>query len=298
MKGIENFSPLAFSGVFSPAREQSMLFVDYQGVTVPRLGFGTWRLTGAECIEGVREAIACGYRHIDTAEAYDNEEEVGEGLRLSGVPRHALFLVTKIWRDHMRAGELQASLTTSLKKLKTEYVDLLLLHWPVPEVPLEESLRALDEVRRAGMARLIGVSNFTVPLLTQAEQLLPGALACNQVEYHPFLSQAPMLDWLRGHSKFLTAYTPLARGRIFAVPEVQAMAEAHGRTPAQIGLRWLMQQERVAAIPKAAHREHMLANLAVFDFMLSEAEMARLNALARPDGRLINYSWAPAWDVA
>lgn len=275
-----------------------MLFVNAHGIEVPRLGFGTWKLQDAECVEAVTSALSAGYRHLDTAQAYHNEEQVGEGMRASGVARQDIFLVTKIWRDKMQEGELQASLDASLRKLGTDYVDLLLIHWPVAEVPLEETLRALDAARQAGKARLIGVSNFTVSLLREAEKILPGQLACNQVEYHPFLSQAPLMDWMKQHSMFLTAYSPLARGKLSDVPELMDMAETHGRTIEQIALRWFMQQASVVAIPKASSRKHQLANLAIFDFSLSDAEMEIINHLARPDGRFINPSWAPTWDAA
>lgn len=275
-----------------------MLYFERQGIRIPRLGYGTWKLSGAECVEGVKAAITAGYRHIDTAQAYDNEEEVGEAIAKSGVSRHELFVVTKIWRDHMRRGDLEASVQASLKKLRMGYVDLLLIHWPVPDVPLEESLRALDALRQSGMTRLIGLSNFTVPLMQQAEAILPGLITCNQVEYHPFLSQAPVLEWVRAHNMLLTAYSPLARGKLSQSPEVRAMAEKYGRSASQISLRWLMQQDNVAAIPKAASREHMQSNLTVFDFALDAGDVQRLDNLARPDGRLINPAWSPVWDAA
>ncbi|MBY0355560.1 MAG: aldo/keto reductase [Rickettsiales bacterium] len=275
-----------------------MQYLTCQSIEIPRLGFGTWKLGGAECIAGVKGALDAGYRHIDTAQAYDNEEEVGAGIQSSHVSRHEVFLVTKIWRDHMGAESMRSSVIKSLKKLGTDYVDLLLLHWPVTEVPLEESLEALEGLCREGFTRLIGVSNFPVALLKQAEAMLPDRLACNQVEYHPFLSQNAVMQWTRSHGMFMTAFSPLARNKLLQAPEISTIANNHSRSVAQIALRWLMQQEGVVAIPKAAQHQHMLSNIAIFDFTLSPHEMQVVDALASPDGRLINPSWAPEWDSA
>lgn len=265
------------------------------GARMPALGLGTYRLRGRDAYDAVAHALALGYRHLDTAWIYDNEEAVGAALRASGVPRGDVWITTKVWPTHLRAEALQGAVQESLQRLGTDYVDLLLVHWPNPDVPLAETLGALADARAAGQARHLGVSNFPPGLLAEALRLEPG-LVTNQVEYHPYLGQARLRALLRAHGLVLTAYSPLGRGRPLADPVVRAIAAAHGRTPAQVVLRWHLQQDRVVAIPKAATAAHRAANLAVFDFALSDDEMARLHALDRGE-RLVHPAWAPDWDA-
>jgi len=262
---------------------------------VPALGFGTWKLDGRDARTAVADALDLGYRHIDTAQIYENEADVGLGLRDADVDRDAVFLTTKIWPDNFEYRKLIASTDESLRKLKAEFVDLLLLHWPNDDVELEESLDALQEVQHAGKARHIGVSNFTPSLLRRALEIAPG-LVNNQVEYHPYLSQEKLLDVVRERGLFLTAYSPIARGTVLDENVVQEIAEAHGKSPAQVVLRWHLQQDRVAAIPKAASAEHRRSNLDVFDFELSDDEMDRIHGLAHDDGRMIDPGFAPDWE--
>ncbi len=261
---------------------------------VPALGLGTWQLSGDEARGGVAHALDLGYRHLDTAQVYENEAAVGDGLRASDVERDAVFLTTKVWRDQLRHRDLIASTDESLRKLKVDYVDLLLVHWPSDEVELAETLDALQEVQHAEKARHLGVSNFTPSLLAEALRLAPG-LVCNQVEYHPYLDQSDLLEVVHEHGLFLTAYSPIARGRVLEDDVIREIAEAHGKSPAQVTLRWLLQQDRVAAIPKAASAEHRAANFDIFDFALSDEEMTRIAGLAREDGRIIDPEFAPAW---
>ena len=270
----------------------------FQNHKIPALGLGTWRLSGGECAKVVAGALGAGYRHVDTAQIYENEAEVGQGIKSSGVPRADIFLTTKVWMTNVGKDRLASSVEESLRRLATDYVDLLLLHWPVDEVPLEDQLASLQAVQKAGKARLIGVSNFTVPQLEQATQAIGPVLATNQVEYHPFLSQKPVLKALRGKGMFLTAYSPLARGKVGDDKTIRAIADAHGKTPGQIALRWLVQQGDVAAIPKTAKTDRLRENLEIFDFALSEAEMETITALGKDSGRMINPDWAPAWDKA
>jgi 2,5-diketo-D-gluconate reductase B len=262
------------------------------------LGYGTWKLSGAECTKSVEEAIAHGYRHIDTAQIYENEAEVGNAIKHAPVTREDLFVTTKVWMTNVGDGALQKSVDESLKKLKTDYVDLLLIHWPVNDVPFSEQLKALEETQKAGKAKLIGVSNFTVAQMEEALEKIGAPIVNNQVEYHPFLSQAPVLDYIRAHGMFLTAYSPLARGKVNEAGVLHEIAAAHEKTPGQVALRWLVQQERVAAIPKAANPEHLRANIQIFDFHLTAEEMAAISALGSPEGRMINPGWAPKWDQA
>lgn len=271
-----------------------MIYIDLDDDRVPALGFGTYRLEGREARDGVAHALGLGYRHLDTAQVYGNETEVGQGLRDAGVARDAVFLTTKVWPDQFEYRKLIASTDESLRKLGTDYVDLLLLHWPNDDVELEETLDALQEVQHRSKARHIGVSNFTPSLLRRALEIAPG-LVNNQVEYHPYLSQEKLLDVIREHELFLTAYTPIARNRVADDDTVRAIAEAHGKSPAQVTLRWHLQQDCVAAIPKAASAAHREANFDVFDFALSDEEMERIHGLAHEDGRMIDPNFAPEW---
>jgi len=273
-----------------------MLVMAGNGPAMPAIGLGTWGLQGSVAREIVRVAIDAGYRHIDTARAYENEPEVGEALRASALPRQELFVTTKVWWDRLGAAELQRSAAQSLERLGLEHVDLLLVHWPNPDVALEGTLAALGETRRKGWARAIGISNFPRRLLEQAVAHSREPLACHQVEYHPYLDQRGILDACRRHGLALTAYCPLARGRVAQDAAIRAIAARYARTPAQVALRWLIQQPGVAAIPRSSSAERVRENIGVFDFELEAAEMRRISALARPDGRIVNPAWGPAWD--
>jgi 2,5-diketo-D-gluconate reductase B len=274
-----------------------MLFLEAQGGSVPKIGLGTWLLKGENCVQAVKDALACGYRHIDTAQIYENEAEVGQGIAESGVARSDIFLTTKIWRDHVRGKHLEASLDESLRKLRTDAVDLLLIHWPVPDVPFDETMDALMHVQQKGKARLIGVSNFTTTQMHQCKDVLKVPLATNQVEYHPFLSQQPVLDFLRSHDMFLTAYSPLGRSKFGEDATLQAIASHHGKSVGQVILRWHMQQPDVVAIPKSGTKAHIEANIDIFDFALSDEEMTAITELTLQHKRLINPDFAPKWDV-
>lgn len=273
-----------------------MITFRIQDVCVPALGFGTWRLRDQACIDSVTLALETGYRHIDTAQAYENEAEIGTALKKSQVPRHDIFLTTKIDRPNLAAQDMTASLQESLRKLQTDYVDLLLIHWPVESVPFSEQMKTLERVRAAGQARLIGVSNFTVAQLREVRENLGTMIACNQVEYHPYLSQKPVLDFIHDHDMFLTAYAPLARGKVAESATLSEIAARHHKTPGQVTLRWLIQQKNIAAIPKAASARHIQDNFNISDFSLSADEMMAIHGLARADGRMISPDWAPVWD--
>lgn len=267
------------------------------GASIPRLGFGTWQLRGEACARLVAEAIAAGYTHIDTAQGYANEEFVGEGIGAAGAPRGGLFVTTKVRPDRMAEGDLERSLEESLRKLRLDRVDLLLLHWPNPEIPLAGTIRALNRVRRAGLARHIGLSNFTRRLLDEAWRLTEEPLVAEQIEYHPFLDQHLMRDALRARRMALIAYSPIALGKVVGDPVIEQIARTHGRTAAQVALRWLMQQDGVVAIPKTSRVERLRENLAIFDFALTDAEMALIDALRGQGLRLINEpQWVPLWD--
>ena len=270
-----------------------MIHHTIQGTNVPALGLGTWKLKGDACTRGVEHALDLGYRHIDTAQIYRNEEAVGKGLAASSVDRAAYFLTTKVWYENLEPDAVRSTAEASLRRLGTEYVDLLLIHWPSDEVPMEASLDALRVLQDEGKIRRFGVSNFTPSLLQRA--LDHAQVFADQVEYHPFLSQQPLRALALKHDLLLTAYSPLAQGGVLHDDTLQEIGEAHGKTAAQVALRWLVQQPHVAAIPKASSDEHRAANFAIFDFELSEDEMERIHGLARGE-RLVDPSFAPAWD--
>jgi diketogulonate reductase-like aldo/keto reductase len=272
--------------------------VHANGAAIPAIGLGTWPLKGDECSRAVQWAIEAGYRHIDTAAMYGNEEAVGAGLKGSGLPRDEVFVTTKVWPEDIAPGDLERSAEASLKRLRLDAVDLLLIHWPSRAVPLRGSIDALCRVKRAGLARHIGVANFNVALLDEAVTLADEPLVTDQCEYHPFLNQAPVLAACRRHGLAFTSYSPLGKSAVVSEPVIAEIAARHGKTPAQVVLRWHVQQPGVIAIPKSGNRQRIAENIAIFDFALSDDDMRRIFALARPDGRIIAPSWSPDWDTA
>lgn len=272
-----------------------MQAIEANGAKIPVIGLGTWELRGRICARVVEQALRLGYRHIDTAQMYDNEREVGEAIRAAHVRRDELFITTKVWTTHFAPNDLERSVKESLMKLRLSEVDLLLLHWPNPQVPLQETLGALARVKQLGMTRHIGVSNFTVALTEQAVAVCPEPLICDQVEYHPFLDQTKVRNACAAHGMALVAYSPIAKGKVKTAEVLTRIGAAHGKTAAQICLRWLVQQN-VVAIPRTSKIERLSENIDVFDFALSEDEMRRIFALASDDGRLTNFGFAPKWD--
>ncbi len=275
-----------------------MKFIQIQDEKMPSLGFGTWQLRGDECVSGVQKALEIGYRHIDTAQIYENEAEVGEGLSKGGVKRADYFLTTKVWRNHFADKKAAQSVDESLKKLKTDYVDLLLIHWPFPETPVEQMVEDMLAIQKSGKAKLIGVSNFTVAQMETAKKVSGGKICVNQVEYHPYLSQKPVLDFVRRNEWALTAYSPVARGKVLNDAKLKEIGLKYGKNPAQVTLRWLVQQDRVAAIPKSATEKNIRANIDIFDFELSADDVKAIDAMASSEGRLVNPDFAPRWDQA
>jgi len=248
-----------------------------KGEKVPVLGLGTWRLSGEECRRSVERALDLGYRHLDTAQMYRNEEEVGRGMRGSGVPRGEIFLVTKVWPNDFRHDDVLRVAGESLKQLGTDYVDLLLMHWPNPDVPLGETLGAMRELQEGGSVRHIGVSNFSPALVEEAGEY--AEIFCNQVEYNPFRLQDALVEQARELDYLLTAYSPVARGAVNDNRTLREIGEKYGKTPGQVTLRWLVQQDKVCAIPKAASEENLRGNLEIFDFELTHEEMERIFSL-------------------
>jgi 2,5-diketo-D-gluconate reductase B len=256
-----------------------MEYQTIKGEQVPSLGLGTWRLSGQECIRAVERALALGYRHIDTAQIYANEDEVGRAIQNSGVNHEEIFLVTKVWTSSFSYDDVIRSTHESLKKLQTEYVDLLLMHWPNPSVPLEETLGAMRELQEEESVKHVGVSNFPPSMVEEATE--HAQVFCNQVEYHPYRAQEELLEQAKEMDYLLTAYSPVAGGAAVNDATLREIGKAHGKTAAQVALRWLIQQEKVAAIPKAASEDHLRSNLDIFDFELSDEETERIFALQR-----------------
>jgi diketogulonate reductase-like aldo/keto reductase len=271
--------------------------INANGANMPCLGFGTWTLEGRQCSDLVAHALDVGYRHIDTASSYGNEEAVGAGIRASGLPRDDIFLTTKVWHTDLRADDLRRSAETSLDRLGLDHVDLLLIHWPSRSVPLAETIGALDKAREDGLTRHIGVSNFPTALLAQAIELSLAPIAANQVEYHPKLDQAKVLQACRAAGVAMVSYCPLFRGgALFAETAVAEAARHHGKTPAQVVLRWHIQQDGVAAIPRSSKRERIAENIDIFDFALTEAEMAAISGLRPANRRICDFAFSPQWD--
>lgn len=263
---------------------------------MPQIGFGTSQL--GDCAELVATALKLGYRHIDTAWKYGSEKGVGAGIRASGVPRSEIFLVTKVSHEYLRADAFARSVEESLQNLQVDYVDMLHVHWPsMDKVPLKETMGALAKAKRDGLARHIGVANFNIALLEEALATCPEPLATLQAEYHPYLDQRKVLDYCRRKGLIFTAYCPLARGRLFKDPVLADIAQARDRTIAQVVLRWIVQQGGIAPIPRSSNPQRIAQNLDVFDFILTDDDMRRIHALAKPDGRIANPAGrAPAWD--
>jgi 2,5-diketo-D-gluconate reductase B len=269
--------------------------VSAHGAEMPVIGFGTSTL--GECGEIVATALRCGYRHIDTARKYGTERGVGQGIRASGVARRDVFVTTKVSHEYLKAADFARSVEGSLKDLGLDDVDLLLVHWPNSEVPLRETMLALADAKRQGLARHIGVANFTIALLDEALRLCPEPLVTNQVEFHPYLDQSKMLGACRRRGLILTAHCPLGRGRLMRDPVLAEIARRTGRTVAQVALRWSIQQGGVVPIPRSANPAHVAANIGIFNFVLAGDEMERIGALKRPGSRIADPAGrAPAWD--
>jgi diketogulonate reductase-like aldo/keto reductase len=276
-----------------------MNFVEANGARIPAIGLGTLTLKDADCAAAVKTALELGYRHIDTAERYGNEAAVGEGLhaglQAAGLKRESVFVTTKVYHDKLAAVDFARSFDESLQKLRLPWVDLLLIHWANPKVPLAETMGALCLEKRAGRTRHIGVANFTTALLDEAVKHSSEPLVTNQIEVHPFIHQDKVVAACRRHGLAVTAYCPIARGKVPGNEVLERIGKAHGKSSAQVSLRYLLQQG-IVPIPRSANPEHLAANLAVFDFALSNAEMAEIGKLKRPDGRVVNPPHAPKWD--
>jgi 2,5-diketo-D-gluconate reductase B len=267
------------------------------GAEIPAIGLGTGGL-GENCRDIVAAALTAGYRHIDTARKYGTERGVGEAIRAARVPRDEIFLTTKVSHEDLHAADFERSTQASLQALGLDSVDLLLVHWPAPDMPLAETMGVLAAMKRRGLTRHIGVANFNIALLDEAIRLCPEPLVALQAEYHPYLDQSKVLEACRRHGLIFIAYCPLARGRLIADPVMVEIARAKGKSTAQIALRWLLQQDGIAAIPRSANAVRVAENIDVLGFALADEEMKRIAALRRPNGRVVNpVGRVSAWDA-
>jgi diketogulonate reductase-like aldo/keto reductase len=271
-----------------------MQAIEAKGFKIPIVGLGTWQLTGRDCARLVEQAIRLGYRHIDTAQMYGNEAAVGDGVRASG-KRNEVVVTTKVAPERLSPNDLIRSAKESLTKLRFDHVDLLLIHWPNPRVPLAETLGAMAKLKREGYAKAIGVSNFTVALLDEANDATDEALVCNQIECHPYLDQSKVIAACKKYGMAVVAYSPIARGNASDDAVLEKIGLVHNKTSAQVCLRFLVQQG-IVVIPRTSKIQRLEENIALFDFELSADEMAQIGALAQRQGRLVDWAWSPKWD--
>lgn len=273
--------------------------ISSHGAAMPVVGYGTMSFPEPErAVELITHALECGYRHVDTARKYGSEKWVGEALRSVDVPRSEVWVTTKVTEEHARADDFARSVETSLNTLGLDYVDLLLIHWPQQNVPLEETLGALAKAKRDGLTHHIGVSNFTVALLDEAVAKCPEPIVTNQIEYHAYLRQDKVLAACARHDVMVTCYAPVARGRVLDDPVMAEIASSHGRSPAQIALRWLVQQSQVAVVPRALEFSEIEEDIDLFDFELTEADMNRIDALRDKGLRVVDpEARRPVWDI-
>jgi 2,5-diketo-D-gluconate reductase B len=273
-----------------------MEMITANGLRMPRLGLGTWRLSGRECQQAVETALELGYRNIDTGQMYANEAEVGAAIAASGINRGELHITTKVWNENLAPNRLRAAMAVSLEQLRTDYVDLYLIHWPSPDMDLPAALETMMALRQEGKARAIGVANFNVALLRESIEQVRAPIAAVQFEYHVLLRQPSLLAYLRGRGLPIIAYSPLAKGQLANHEVLRRIGDKHGATASQVALAWLLAQKDVAPIPKSAHRTRQKENLAALDLVLDEDDCAAIEAL-RKNQRCVNPSFAPAWDA-
>jgi diketogulonate reductase-like aldo/keto reductase len=274
----------------------SMDVIESHGARIPILGFGTMTLKEDQCVQLVEASLKLGYRHLDTAQMYGNEREVGSGMRGSGLKREDIFLTTKVWFTQLASGDFERSVDESLERLGLPWVDLLMIHWPNAQVPLSESIAALCKMKKAGLTKHIGVANFNVAMIEEAVKLASQPIAVLQIETHPYLGQSKVIAAARRYGMAVVGYCPLARGKVPAEAVLQRIGKAHGKTPAQVALRFLEQQQ-IIPIPRTSKRERLAENLGSLDLKLSEAEMAEIAKLQRPNPRIVSPPQAPQWDA-
>ena len=273
-----------------------MQFVTAHGVRIPQIGLGTMTLKGDICVQAVKAALQMGYRHLDSAAFYGNEVENGEGMRQSGVKREEILLCTKVRQEHLRPADFVKVIDQSLVNFKLPYVDLLLIHWNNKDIPFKESIGALCQAKKDGKTKHVGVANFTSKMLDEAWAVTSEPLVCNQIEVHPFINQDKVMAASKKRGMAVVAYVPIARGKVPGAEALERIGKAHGKSAAQVSLRYLMQLG-CCAIPRTASPAHLKENLEVFDFKLSDAEMAELKKLNATNMRVVSPPHAPVWDT-
>jgi diketogulonate reductase-like aldo/keto reductase len=273
-----------------------MRVIESQGARIPAIGFGTMTLKDDVCVELVEAALHLGYRHLDTAQMYGNEREVGAGMRAAGLPREEVFLTTKVWFNRLAPGDFERSVDESLEKLALPWVDLLMIHWPNAQIPLAQSIASLCKAKRAGLAKHIGVANFNIAMIEEAVKVADEPIAVLQIETQPYLDQTKVIAAARRHGMAIVGYCPLARGKVPGDPVLQNIGRAHGKSPAQVALRYLEQQD-IVPIPRTSKRERLAENLGSLEFKLGDVEMAEIGKLKRPDARIVSPPHAPKWDL-
>ena len=266
-----------------------------QGISLPRLGLGTYRMQGDACRAAVESAIALGYRHIDTAEMYGNEEAIGAAIAASNVARKDLHITTKVWNENLAPDAMRRAFDASLKKLRLDQIDLYLVHWPAPNMNLTSMFETLMKLKQEGRTRAIGVANFNIALLKKVVEEIKAPIACNQIEYHVMLDQTKVARYLAAKSIPLVAYAPLAQGRAASDETLISIGRKHRASAAQVALKWLLDQDGVAAIPKASRAESQRANLDALKLKLDDEDRKAIAALPK-DKRFVNPGFAPAWD--
>jgi len=272
-----------------------MEYFNTQGIRMPRLGFGTFRMQGDVCRAAVESALALGYRHLDTAEMYANEEEVGAAIAASGLPRDQLHVTTKVWNENLAPDAMRRAFDTSLKKLRLDVVDLYLVHWPKPGMHLPSMFETLMKLKEEGRTRAIGVANFNIALLRTVVEEIKAPIACNQIEYHVMLDQTKVKKYLDAHKIPLVAYAPLAKGNAPSDETLIAIGRKHNASAAQVALKWLLDQNGVAAIPKASRRESQQANFDALKVRLDDDDRKKIADLPK-NKRCVSPGFAPAWD--
>jgi 2,5-diketo-D-gluconate reductase B len=270
-------------------------YLQTQGIGVPRLGLGTFRMQGDVCRAAVESALGIGYRHIDTAEMYGNEDAIGAALASSGVARKDLHITTKVWNENLAPEAIRRAFDASLKKLRLDRVDLYLVHWPAKNMKLPAMFETLVKLKQEGRTRAIGVANFNIALLKTVIEDIRAPIACNQIEYHVFLDQTPIRKYLAARSIPLVAYCPLAQGRVATDETLIAIGRKHGASAAQVALKWLIDQDGVAAIPKASRPQSQQANLDAQHLGLDDDDRAAIAALPK-NKRFVDPGFAPEWD--
>lgn len=265
------------------------------GLNMPKLGLGTWPMLGEECTDAVVQALELGYRHVDTATGYNNEAAVGKALEQSATPREQIHVTSKVWWDKLQPADMRQSFEQTLASLRSDYVDLFLIHWPGKDWDLARTIETLVSFKEDGRARNIGVANFPLPLLRKVVEELGAPLSAIQVEYHVSLNQSALLAYAQQHDMALTAYSPILRNKVSDIPALQQIAAKHGVLPTQVALKWLLDQPNVAAIPKAASKANQQSNLDSLKVQLDDEDRALIAALPK-DQRLVNPDFAPKWD--